>query len=100
MNGFVRDIEGLAVKHDDFRRVLYAARNCQLVNMALETREEIGAEVHKRDQLFRVTEQRIRRATHICHTTNSNRTAVEDCRFAMKDLAVVLMTGFPPSAML
>jgi mannose-6-phosphate isomerase-like protein (cupin superfamily) len=56
MNGFVKNIEGLAVKNDDFRRVLYTAKNCQLVLMALKPKEEIGAEVHKLDQFFRVEE--------------------------------------------
>src|SRR5450759_1418772 len=54
MKGFVKDIEGLAVKNDEFRRVLYTAKNCQLVVMALKPKEEIGAEVHKLDQFFRV----------------------------------------------
>lgn len=44
MKGFVQDIERLAVKNDDFRRVLYTAKNCQLVLMALKPQEEIGAE--------------------------------------------------------
>ena len=56
MKGFVQDIEGLAVKNQDFRRVLYTAKNCQLVLMALRPKEEIGAEVHKLDQFFRVEE--------------------------------------------
>jgi hypothetical protein len=30
MKGFVKDIEGLAVKNDEFRRVLYTAKYCQL----------------------------------------------------------------------
>jgi mannose-6-phosphate isomerase-like protein (cupin superfamily) len=55
-SGYVQDIEGLAVKNDDFRRVLYTAENCQLVLMALKSKEEIGAEVHKLDQFFRVEE--------------------------------------------
>ncbi|HEX7418423.1 MAG TPA: cupin domain-containing protein, partial [Thermoanaerobaculia bacterium] len=54
MKGFVQDIEGLAVQNDDFRRVLYTARHCQLVVMALKPKEEIGEEVHKLDQFFRV----------------------------------------------
>ena len=54
MKGFVQDIEGLAVKNDEFRRVLYTAKHCQLVLMALMPKEEIGAEVHKLDQFFRV----------------------------------------------
>jgi len=56
MKGFVQDIEGLAVKNNEFRRVLYTAKNCQLVVMALKPKEEIGAEVHKLDQFFRVEE--------------------------------------------
>ena len=56
MKGYVQDIESLAVKNNDFRRVLYTAENCQLVLMALKPKEEIGAEVHKLDQFFRVEE--------------------------------------------
>src|SRR5665647_2409413 len=56
MKGFVQDIEGLAVKNSEFRRVLYTAKHCQLVVMALKPKEEIGAEVHKLDQFFRVEE--------------------------------------------
>lgn len=54
MKGFVQDIESLAIQNDDFRRVLYTAKHCQLVVMALKPKEEIGAEVHKLDQFFRV----------------------------------------------
>jgi mannose-6-phosphate isomerase-like protein (cupin superfamily) len=56
MKGFVQDIESLAVRNDDFRRVLYTAKHCQLVLMALKPGEEIGAEVHTLDQFFRVEE--------------------------------------------
>ena len=56
MSGFVQDIESLAVKNDEFRRVVYTAKHCQLVVMALKPKEEIGAEVHKLDQFFRVEE--------------------------------------------
>ena len=54
MKGFVQDIEGLAVKNTEFRRVLYTAKHSQIVVMVLEPKEEIGAEVHKLDQFFRV----------------------------------------------
>ena len=37
MKGFVQDIEGLASRNDEFRRVLYTAEHCQLVLMALNT---------------------------------------------------------------
>ena len=56
MKGFVQDIERIAVENNDFRRVLYTAKHCQLVVMTLEPKEEIGAEVHKLDQFFRVEE--------------------------------------------
>ena len=56
MKGLVRNIEDLTVKNEEFRRVLYTAKNCQLVVMALKPKEEIGAEVHKLDQFFRVEE--------------------------------------------
>ena len=56
MKGYAEDIEGLAVENDAFRRVLYTAKHCQLVVMSLKPKEEIGAEVHKLDQFFRVEE--------------------------------------------
>lgn len=56
MKGFVQDIESLAVRNSDFRQVLYTAKHCQLVVMALKPGEEIGSEVHKLDQFFRVEE--------------------------------------------
>ena len=56
MKGFIQNIEGITVKNEDFRRVLYTARNCQLVVMALKPKEEIGMEVHTLDQFFRVEE--------------------------------------------
>ena len=54
MNGFVKDIEDLSVKNDDFRNVVYTAKHCQLVVMSLNSNEDIGEEVHKLDQFFRV----------------------------------------------
>ncbi len=56
MKGFVQDIEHLAVENSDFRRVLYTARNCQLVLMSIRPKGEIGMEVHSLDQFFRVEE--------------------------------------------
>lgn len=56
MDGFVQEIADIAVKNGDFRRVLYTAKHCQLVVMALRPKESIGAEVHKLDQFFRVEE--------------------------------------------
>lgn len=56
MSGYVQDIEKLAIENDDFRRVLYTAKNSQLVLMSLKPQEDIGAEIHKVDQFFRVEE--------------------------------------------
>ncbi len=56
MKGYVHNIEEISVKNKDFRQVLYTAKNCQLVVMALKPKEEIGMEVHKLDQFFRVEE--------------------------------------------
>ena len=56
MKGYVQDIESVAVKNEAFRRVLYTAKNCQLVVMALKPKGEIGMEVHTLDQFFRVEE--------------------------------------------
>jgi len=56
MKGYVQDIERVAVGNDEFRRVLYTAKNCQLVVMALKPKGEIGMEVHTLDQFFRVEE--------------------------------------------
>lgn len=55
VKGFVKDIEKLTLKNDNFRRVLYTTKNCQLVIMSLKPKEEIGTETHKSaDQFFRV----------------------------------------------
>ena len=57
MRGFVDDIEKLTEDNTDFRRVLYTAKNMQLVLMALQPGDEIGEEVHDDgDQFFRVEE--------------------------------------------
>jgi mannose-6-phosphate isomerase-like protein (cupin superfamily) len=56
MKGYVKNIESIAVENKDFRQVLYTAKNCQLVVMALKPKEEIGMEVHQLDQFFRVEE--------------------------------------------
>lgn len=56
MKGFIQNIEDIAFKNNDFRQVLYTAKNCQLVVMALKPKEGIGMEVHQLDQFFRVEE--------------------------------------------
>ena len=54
MKGFVQNIETLTLKNNNFRTVLYTAKNCQLVVMAISVGEEIGGEVHKLDQFLRI----------------------------------------------
>ncbi|MCC6512264.1 MAG: cupin domain-containing protein [Pirellulaceae bacterium] len=54
MHGFVKNLETMVVENVDFRRVLYTAKHTQLVVMSLLPAEEIGEEVHKLDQFFRV----------------------------------------------
>jgi mannose-6-phosphate isomerase-like protein (cupin superfamily) len=56
MKGFVQDLENLTMKNVDFRQVLYTSKYCQLVLMALEPKEEIGMEIQKLDQFFRIEE--------------------------------------------
>jgi len=48
------NIEKLTLQNTDFRQVIYTAPHCQLVLMAIKPHDEIGAEVHaKNDQFFR-----------------------------------------------
>ena len=55
MKGFVDDIERLTIENTQFRRVLYTAKELQLVLMSLNPGEEIGEEVHEdRTQFFRI----------------------------------------------
>lgn len=58
VKGFVQNIEDRSVKNSNFRQVLYTAKNCQLVVMSLEPKEDIGVETHPVDQFFRVEEGR------------------------------------------
>lgn len=54
MKGFVGDIEKAARENANFRKVLYTAKNCQLVLMSLKPLEDIGDEVHTLDQFLRI----------------------------------------------
>ncbi|MDK9698595.1 MAG: cupin domain-containing protein [bacterium] len=56
MKGFINDIEDLTISNIEFRRVLYTAKQIQLVVMTLNPGEEIGEEVHEGDQFFRIEE--------------------------------------------
>ena len=54
MKGFNANIEKETLENNNFRKVLYTARHCQLVLMSLLPKEEIGMEVHTdNDQFFR-----------------------------------------------
>ncbi len=54
MKGFNANIEQETLENNNFRRVLYTAKNSQLVLMSLKPQEEIGMEVHpENDQFFR-----------------------------------------------
>lgn len=57
MKGFVTNIETAGQENDNFRKVLYTAKNCQLVVMSIPVGGDIGEEVHTEgDQFIRVEE--------------------------------------------
>lgn len=54
MNGFIANIEKSTLANKNFRKVLYTSKYSQLVLMNLKPNEEIGMEVHsKNDQFIR-----------------------------------------------
>ncbi|MEK6904958.1 MAG: cupin domain-containing protein [Nanoarchaeota archaeon] len=54
MKGFTINIEKETLTNKNFRKVLYTSKHSQLVLMSLKPNEEIGMEVHsKNDQFFR-----------------------------------------------
>ena len=54
MRGYTTNIEQATKENNNFRKVLYTAKHCQLVLMSLKPNEEIGMEVHPdNDQFFR-----------------------------------------------
>ena len=54
MKGFKDNIEKSTTKNNNFRKVLYTGKSCQLVLMSLKPKEEIGLETHPdNDQFFR-----------------------------------------------
>ena len=53
MKGYIANIEKLSLENENFREVLYTAKNSQLVVMSLNPNEEIGSEVHQLDQFIR-----------------------------------------------
>jgi mannose-6-phosphate isomerase-like protein (cupin superfamily) len=54
MKGYIHDIASQTTHNSDFRRVLYTAKQSQLVLMSLLAKEEIGEEIHPNDQFFRI----------------------------------------------
>lgn len=54
MKGYVTEIEQHTLENKNFRKVLYTAKNMQLVLMSLQPKEDIGEETHTLDQFIRV----------------------------------------------
>ena len=55
MKGFKTNIDRETLENEDFRRVLYTSKHCQLVLMTLKPNEAIGEEIHpENDQFFRI----------------------------------------------
>jgi mannose-6-phosphate isomerase-like protein (cupin superfamily) len=54
MKGYISNIEKETIENNNFRKVLYTAKNSQLVLMSLKPNEEIGEEIHQLDQFIRV----------------------------------------------
>ena len=54
MKGYITNIEKETLENTDYRRVLYTAKNSQLVLMSIDPGDEIGEEVHELDQFIRL----------------------------------------------
>src|SRR3989339_1535349 len=53
MRGYITNIEKFSLENENFRQVLYTAKNSQLVVMSLKPGEDVGEEVHQLDQFIR-----------------------------------------------
>jgi len=53
MKGYINNIEKISLENENFRSVLYTAKNSQLVVMSIKPGEDIGMEVHQLDQFIR-----------------------------------------------
>ena len=53
MKGYIANIEKISLENQNFRKVLYTAKNSQLVVMSLKPKEDIGEEIHQLDQFIR-----------------------------------------------
>jgi len=56
MKGYISNIEKATLENTDYRRVLYTAKNSQLVLMSIAPGDEIGEETHHLDQFLRFEE--------------------------------------------
>ncbi len=56
MTGYITNIEKATLENTDYRRVLYTAKNSQLVLMHIQPGDEIGEETHHLDQFIRIEE--------------------------------------------
>ncbi len=54
MKGYIENIEKASLENNNFRQVLYTAKNSQLVLMSLEPHQDIGEEIHDLDQFIRI----------------------------------------------
>ena len=54
MKTYVRNIEQATFENTNFRKVLFTAKNSQLVLMNLKAGEDIGEEIHSVDQFLRI----------------------------------------------
>jgi mannose-6-phosphate isomerase-like protein (cupin superfamily) len=54
MNGYVTNIEKATLENENYRKVLYTAKNSQLVLMTIQPGDEIGEEIHGLDQFIRL----------------------------------------------
>jgi mannose-6-phosphate isomerase-like protein (cupin superfamily) len=52
VKGFKTNIEKDTIKNKNFRKVLYTAKNSQLVLMSLKPKEDIGMETHPENDQF------------------------------------------------
>jgi len=52
MKGFKSNIENDTLKNKNFRKVIYTAKNSQLVLMSLKPKEDIGLETHPENDQF------------------------------------------------
>jgi len=58
MKGYVGNIEQATLENTNFRKVLYTAKNSQLVVMSIPPGGEIGLETHHLDQFLRLEQGR------------------------------------------